>query len=99
MKKLLAVLFIAGLLSSCTKTYPTQIIYDGIKNPVTIYLHLPSYNGSFTIYDNASIVAAINIPDSIIVADSSRLSAQWYEGSTAMTADTVASPGLVWTIQ
>ena len=97
MKKLLAALFIAGLLSSCTKTdyvtqvapsqqlIPIQLIYSG-TTPTNVYADSQVIFLSVSWYPS----------DTFYVRDSARL-AVYIQGQPAR--DTIALPGLIWTIQ
>ena len=108
MRKALSVLLlvVASLsVSNCTKNYPTTYVYDTVKTQArNVTVHI-SYTASTTsdlqITSNGNIVFTAPpafVPDFIFVPDSSILVALWYSGNTAMTADTIASPGLVWNI-
>ncbi len=106
MRKALSVLLlIAASLSvtNCTKNYPTSYVYDSIKtanaNSILIKFSF-SESANLSIYANQSLVAYIpngsaSFPDTIRVPDSSRLDAYW--GTNHI--DTIALPGLIWTIQ
>ena len=105
MKKLLIALLLSLAVVGCSKTYPVTYITvpddrndNGIKNPVTIHFAYPSTTQTLLIFSNGEMVfnnsGSFTTSDSIVVADSAFLFARWGNNH----ADTIASPGLHWTI-
>jgi hypothetical protein len=97
---LIVLLLAAGSLtvSNCSKTYPTTYIYDTVQvQGSQIRVVVKTTSGGWDIYaNNQFIINTYEAPsDTISVPDSSHL----YATTGTNHRDTIATRGLVWTIQ